>query len=56
MTTGEVLLWTKLILRFTEQEVVVNLQAVADQIEMWIQNETTRQPTPGPSKGGEQTE
>jgi very-short-patch-repair endonuclease len=43
-------------LRFTEQEVVADLQSVADQIEMWIQRETTRKPTPGPSRGGEQTE
>ena len=43
-------------LRFTEQEVVAGLQSVADQIEMWICRETMREPTPGPSKGGEPTE
>jgi very-short-patch-repair endonuclease len=41
-------------LRFTEQEIVADLQSVADQIEMWIQQETTREPTPDPSKGREQ--
>jgi very-short-patch-repair endonuclease len=40
-------------LRFTEQEVVADLQSVADQIEMWIQRQTARIPTPGPSAGGE---
>jgi len=47
-------------LRFTEQEVVANLQAVADQIEMWIVQQTDRQeqpePTPDPSQGGEEAE
>jgi very-short-patch-repair endonuclease len=41
-------------LRFTEQNVVADLQSVADQIEMWIQQEMARKPTPSPSKGGEQ--
>ncbi len=40
-------------LRFTEQEVVADLQSVADQIEMWIQQQTGRKPTPNPSGGGE---
>lgn len=40
-------------LRFTEKDVVRDLQAVADQIEMWIRQQTT--PTPSPSGGGEQT-
>jgi very-short-patch-repair endonuclease len=42
-------------LRFTEQEVVADLQSVTDQIEMWIQQQTARKPTPAPSEGGEQT-
>ncbi|MGD0060143.1 MAG: endonuclease domain-containing protein [Verrucomicrobiia bacterium] len=42
-------------LRFTETEVVADLQSVADQIEMWIQRQMARKPTPSPSKGGEQT-
>ena len=41
-------------LRFTEGEVVAHLQSVADQIEMWVQQQRTRKPTPNPSKGGEQ--
>jgi very-short-patch-repair endonuclease len=41
-------------LRFTEQEVLADLQSVADQIEMWIQRETPGKPTPSPSRGGEQ--
>ncbi len=41
-------------LRFTEREVVAGVQSVADQIEMWIQQQTARQPTPGPPEGGEQ--
>jgi very-short-patch-repair endonuclease len=41
-------------LRFTEQEVVADLQLVTDQIEMWIQQQKSKQPTPGPSGGGEQ--
>ena len=40
-------------LRFTERDVVADLQSVADQIEMWVQRETARKPTPGPSEGGE---
>ena len=40
-------------LRFTEQEVVAGLQSVADQIEMWIRQETALKPTPDPSGGGE---
>lgn len=39
-------------LRFTEQEVMVGLQSVADQIEMWIRQHTEKS-TPDPSKGGE---
>lgn len=42
-------------LRFTEQEVAAGLQSVADQIEMWIQQQTAPKPTPDPSKGGEHT-
>jgi very-short-patch-repair endonuclease len=41
-------------LRFTEQEVVADLQSVTDQIEMWIHQQTEREPTPNPSEGGEQ--
>lgn len=40
-------------LRFTEQEVVAGLQSVADQIEMWIRQQTNGEPTPDPSRGGE---
>jgi very-short-patch-repair endonuclease len=40
-------------LRFTEKEVVRDVQAVADQIEMWIRKATA--PTPTPSRGGEQS-
>jgi very-short-patch-repair endonuclease len=36
-------------LRFTEQEVVANLQSVADQIEMWIRQQD---PPPAPPKEG----
>ncbi|MGD0652036.1 MAG: endonuclease domain-containing protein [Verrucomicrobiia bacterium] len=50
-------------LRFTEQEVVADSQSVTDQIEMWIQQQTARQPLPAtggqaprPSTGGERTE
>jgi very-short-patch-repair endonuclease len=43
-------------LRFTEQEVMADSQSVTDQIEMWIQQQTARQPTPRPSAGGERTE
>ncbi|HVM61927.1 MAG TPA: DUF559 domain-containing protein [Verrucomicrobiae bacterium] len=42
-------------LRFGEREVVADLQSVVDQIEMWIQQETTSKPTPSPSGGGERT-
>ncbi|MGD1019518.1 MAG: endonuclease domain-containing protein [Verrucomicrobiia bacterium] len=41
-------------LRFTEREVVADLQSVADQVEMWVQQQRARKPTPNPSKGGEQ--
>jgi very-short-patch-repair endonuclease len=41
-------------LRFTEKEVVAGLQSVTDQIEMWIQQQKAGQPTPDPSRGGEQ--
>ena len=40
-------------LRFIEQEVVADLQSVADRIEMWIQQHPARKPTPNPSRGGE---
>ena len=40
-------------LRFTEREVVADLQSVADQVEMWVQQQRARKPTPNPSKGGE---
>jgi very-short-patch-repair endonuclease len=40
-------------LRFTEQEVVADLQSVTDQIEMWIRQQATGEPTPNPSTGGE---
>jgi very-short-patch-repair endonuclease len=40
-------------LRFTEQEVVAGLQSVADQIGMWVRQQTGWEPTPGPSRGGE---
>jgi very-short-patch-repair endonuclease len=50
-------------LRFTEQEVVADSQSVTDQIEMWIQQQTARQPLPAiggqaprSSTGGERTE
>lgn len=42
-------------LRFTEQEVVAGLQPVADQIEMWIQQQRAGEPTPDPSGGGGRT-
>ena len=38
-------------LRFSEQEVVSDLQLVADQIEMWIR-QNAEKPTPDPSKEG----
>jgi very-short-patch-repair endonuclease len=41
-------------LRFTEQEVVSDLQSVADRIELWVRRQMTWKPTPSPSKGGEQ--
>jgi very-short-patch-repair endonuclease len=41
-------------LRFTEQEIVTGLLSVADQIELWVRQETRTEPTPCPSQGGEQ--
>jgi very-short-patch-repair endonuclease len=43
-------------LRFTEQEVVTDVQSVADQIEMWIRRQMPQIPTPSPSAGGEKEE